>query len=176
MPDVALTFQVQMAKFSLNLISGRTLSWRSTNLKRHCLSSPLNVIFFWFPVYLHWIFYPQFIKAVGFSRQICHMLQDASRADKSCWHHTRHVVFLKIWNLHQICRIIKQRKVLERLLDCFVSWILALITSEANFHLIYAVYVDLVADNAKRFLAEFYIDGDGGKIFKYGEQLVSSNH
>ena len=176
MPDVALTFQVQMAKFSLNLISGRTLSWRSTNLKRHCLSSPLNVIFFWFPVYLHWIFYPQFIKAVGFSRQICHMLQDASRADKSCWHHTRHVVFLKIWNLHQICRIIKQRKVLERLLDCFVGCILALVTSEANFHLIYAVYVDLVADNAKRFLAEFYIDGDGGKIFKYGEQLVSSNH
>lgn len=32
-----------------------------------------------------------------------------------------------------------------------------------------------VADNAKRFLAEFYVDGDGGKIFKYGEQLVSSH-
>lgn len=91
MPDVALTFQVRIAKFSLNLTSGRTLSWRSTNLKRHCWSSPLNVISFWFPVYLHWIFYPQFIKAVGFSRQICHMLQDASRADKflSASHKTR---------------------------------------------------------------------------------------
>ena len=29
------------------------------------------------------------------------------------------------------------------------------------------------ADKAKRFLAEFYVDGDEGKIFKYGEQLVS---
>ena len=29
------------------------------------------------------------------------------------------------------------------------------------------------ADKAKRFLAEFYVDADEGKIFKYGEQLVS---
>lgn len=31
----------------------------------------------------------------------------------------------------------------------------------------------IFTDKAKRFLAEFYIDGDGGKLFKYGEQLVS---
>ena len=35
--------------------------------------------------------------------------------------------------------------------------------------------IDLVTDKAKRFLAEFYLDGDGGKHFKYGEQLVSRN-
>ncbi|KXJ24976.1 DNA replication licensing factor mcm7-A [Exaiptasia diaphana] len=29
---------------------------------------------------------------------------------------------------------------------------------------------------AKRFLAEFYIDGDEGKVFKYGEQLVKIAH
>lgn len=28
-------------------------------------------------------------------------------------------------------------------------------------------------DKIKRFLAEFYVDGDEGKLFKYGEQLVS---
>lgn len=32
--------------------------------------------------------------------------------------------------------------------------------------------VSFAADKAKRFLAEFYIDGDEGKVFKYGEQLV----
>ncbi|KAM7444334.1 Mcm2-7 hexameric complex component [Porites harrisoni] len=31
-------------------------------------------------------------------------------------------------------------------------------------------------DKAKRFLAEFYVDGDEGKIFKYGEQLVKIAH
>ena len=31
----------------------------------------------------------------------------------------------------------------------------------------------IFTDKAKRFLAEFYIDGDDGKLFKYGEQLVS---
>ena len=36
------------------------------------------------------------------------------------------------------------------------------------------VIVSAVADKAKRFLAEFYNEGDEGKIFKYGEQLVSS--
>ena len=36
------------------------------------------------------------------------------------------------------------------------------------------VIVSAVADKAKRFLAEFYHEGDEGKIFKYGEQLVSS--
>ena len=30
----------------------------------------------------------------------------------------------------------------------------------------------LFLDNAKRFLAEFYVDGANGKEFKYGEQLV----
>lgn len=34
--------------------------------------------------------------------------------------------------------------------------------------------MDFLADKAKRFLAEFYTDGDEGKVFKYGEQLVRS--
>ncbi|XP_031567709.1 DNA replication licensing factor mcm7-like [Actinia tenebrosa] len=35
---------------------------------------------------------------------------------------------------------------------------------------------DSEKDKAKRFLAEFYYEGDEGKIFKYGEQLVKVAH
>jgi hypothetical protein len=34
------------------------------------------------------------------------------------------------------------------------------------------IFVFCWPDNAKRFLAEFYVDSPNGKEFKYGEQLV----
>ncbi|KAK3747492.1 hypothetical protein QZH41_011365, partial [Actinostola sp. cb2023] len=51
---------------------------------------------------------------------------------------------------------------------------------EANFVSIQTslhYFVSFVSsDKAKRFLAEFYFDGDEGKVFKYGEQLVKIAH
>lgn len=141
--NVALTFQVRIAKLSLILTSGKTRSCRSRNCNRHWWSAWSPVIIFpfsWLPVYARCIFYPQFTKAVGFSRQICHMLEDAFRVDYNFYRfHSQHVGFVKICSLHQICRITKQKKVLESLLVCFVGCILALVTSEASFDLIYAV-------------------------------------
>ena len=47
------------------------------------------------------------------------------------------------------------------------------VTKDASFQIYSVLMRCFSADKAKRFLAEFYVDGDEGKIFKYGEQLVS---
>ena len=47
------------------------------------------------------------------------------------------------------------------------------VTKDASFQIYSVLMRCFPADKAKRFLAEFYVDGDEGKIFKYGEQLVS---
>ena len=47
------------------------------------------------------------------------------------------------------------------------------VTKDASFQIYSLLMRCSSADKAKRFLAEFYVDGDEGKIFKYGEQLVS---
>lgn len=61
----------------------------------------------------------------------------------------QHVVFFKICNLYQVCRITKQKKVLKRSLLCFVGCILALVTFRSGFLFNYVVFVSLMSQTTR---------------------------